>query len=250
MCKFGHVLRDADGWHLFYSNYDDGHGRNSVVRYANSDDGIRWQARNKGLIKGLDADVLRVADALYLMVYAPQGGFDANGTDIRLAVYNGRLPDLAKKPPLVPQESPSSTVSPINKLDVGYCLARWARPKDHGQAGICVSKPLYKKSKVEGGAVRIEFAHAKHLKSRDCGPLGRFGIAGQDRKWHWAQATIGGGTVSVSGTDVPQPVAMRCGWAANPVGANLLNGDGPQASLFRTGACKLMTEKQQQQQPK
>ena len=36
------------------------------------------------------------------MVYSPQGGFDANGTDIRLAVYNGRLPDLANKPPLVP----------------------------------------------------------------------------------------------------------------------------------------------------
>lgn len=114
MCKFGHVLRDDDGWHLFYSNYDDGHGGNSVVRYATSDDGIRWQARNKGLIKGLDADVLRLADDLYLMTYAPQGGFDAKGTDIRLAVYNGRLPDLAQKPPLVPEVPPKSTAPPKN----------------------------------------------------------------------------------------------------------------------------------------
>ncbi len=112
MCKFGHVLRDDDGWHLFYSNYDDGHGRNSTVRYATSNDGVRWQARNKGLIKGLDADVLRVADDLYLMIYGPQGGFDASGTDIRLAVYNGRLPDLAGKPPLVPEEPSQSTDNP------------------------------------------------------------------------------------------------------------------------------------------
>lgn len=112
MCKFGHVLRDEDGWHLFYSNYDDGHGRNSVVRYATSNDGTHWQARNKGLLKGLDADVLRVSDDLYLMVYAPQSGFDANGTDIRLAVYNGRLADLANKPPLVPEESSQSSATP------------------------------------------------------------------------------------------------------------------------------------------
>ena len=72
--------------------------------YATSDDGIHWQARNMGLVKGHDADVLRVADDLYLMVYSPQGGFDANGTDIRLAVYNGRLPDLVHKKPLVPAE--------------------------------------------------------------------------------------------------------------------------------------------------
>lgn len=104
MCKFGHVLRDDNGWHLFYSNYDDGHGRNSVVRYATSNDGIHWQARNKGLVKGLDADVIRLADDLYLMVYGPQGGFDASGTDIRLAVYNGRLPELVNKPPMVPTE--------------------------------------------------------------------------------------------------------------------------------------------------
>ncbi|MEI6178539.1 MAG: hypothetical protein WCS43_16735 [Verrucomicrobiota bacterium] len=106
MCKFGHVLRDDDGWHLFYSNFEDGHCSNSIVRYATSNDGIRWQARNKALIKGQDADVLRVADDLYLMVYSPQGGFDAKGTDIRLAVYNGRLPDLVNKPPLAPVEKP------------------------------------------------------------------------------------------------------------------------------------------------
>ena len=72
------------------------------MRYATSSDGIHWKARVKGLIKGQDADVLRIADDLYLMVYSPQGGFDANGTDIRLAVYNGRLPDLENKPPLAP----------------------------------------------------------------------------------------------------------------------------------------------------
>ena len=90
--------------------------------------------------------------------------------------------------------------------------------------------------------MRIELDHAKGLKSRDGGPLKRFEIAGVDRKWHWADAVIDGETVVVSNKDVPQPVAVRYAWAANPVGANLVNVDGLPASLFRTDDWKLITE--------
>jgi sialate O-acetylesterase len=137
-------------------------------------------------------------------------------------------------------------VHPINKRDVGYRLARWALSKDYGRTGFCISGPLYKGSKIEGSAVRIEFDHAKGLKSRDGGPLKRFEIAGEDCKWHWADATIDGETVVVSSKDVPQPVAVRYAWAANPEGANLVNGEGLPSSLFRTDDWKLMTEQQPQ----
>lgn len=137
-------------------------------------------------------------------------------------------------------------VHPINKRDVGYRLARWALAKDYGKTGFCISGPLYKGSKVEGGSVRIEFDHAKGLKSRDGGPLKRFESAGADRKWHWADATIEGETVVASSKDVPQPVAVRYAWAANPAGANLVNDEGLPASLFHTDDWKLMTEQERQ----
>ena len=99
--KFGHVLKNDEGWHMFYSNYIPPHGRKSVVRYAVSEDGLNWQAKNKALIYGLDADVLQVTDDLYLMTFAPKNHFDKKDADIRIAVYNGTLTDLASKPPFV-----------------------------------------------------------------------------------------------------------------------------------------------------
>lgn len=116
MKKFGHVLRDKDGWHMFYSNFVQPHCPNSITRYAYSSDGIHWEARNKTLLKGHDSEVLRVADDLYMMFYSPQNGFDREDTDIRLAVYNGTLSDLAHKSPFV--EIPESTSIVGESFDV------------------------------------------------------------------------------------------------------------------------------------
>jgi sialate O-acetylesterase len=65
-------------------------------------------------------------------------------------------------------------------------------------------------------------------------PLQRFAVAGADRKWHWAEASIDGETVVVHATQVPAPVAVRYAFATNPEGANLFNRDGMPASPFRT----------------
>jgi hypothetical protein len=110
MKKFGQVLRDENGWHMFYSNFVQPHCPNSITRYAYSEDGIHWQAKNKRLLKGHDSEVMKVADDLYPMLYSPQNGFDRKGCDIRLAVYHGSLTDLASKPPFIPEEKPTSLV--------------------------------------------------------------------------------------------------------------------------------------------
>lgn len=137
----------------------------------------------------------------------------------------------------------ANDIHPRNKKDVGDRLARWALAQDYGKKGIVVCGPLYKESKVEGQKVRISFDHAKGLKSRDGKALARFEIAGADQKWHWAEAVIEGESVLVSGKDVPKPVAVRYAWAANPSGANLVNGEGLPASLFRTDDWKLSTDR-------
>lgn len=136
----------------------------------------------------------------------------------------------------------ANDIHPTNKLDVGTRLARWALAKDYGKDGFLISGPIYKSTSIEGDKIKIEFDHAKGLKSRDGGPLKRFEIAGEDQKWFWADARIEGESVIVSSAEVAKPVAVRYAWASNPMGANLVNGEGLPASLFRTDAWKLKTE--------
>ena len=137
----------------------------------------------------------------------------------------------------------ANNIHPGNKLDVGERLARWALAKDYGRKDVVVSGPLYSGFSIKGAAIRVKFDYAKGLKSRDGKPLQRFEIAGKDQQWHWGKAVIEGSDVIVSSTDVPAPVAVRYAWDANPVGSNLVNGEGLPTSLFRTDDWKLSTEK-------
>ena len=89
---------------------------------------------------------------------------------------------------------------------------------------------------VEGAVARVRFTHAgSGLATTDHRPLRGFAIAGADRRFVWARAEVDGDTVIVSHPEVPQPVAVRYGWADNPE-CNLGNRDGFPASPFRTDA--------------
>ena len=65
------------------------------------------------------------------------------------------------------------------------------------------------------------------------GELTGFTIAGEDKKFYNATAKIEGETVVVSSDKVPNPKAVRYGWAKYPIG-NLWNKEGLPASPFRT----------------
>ena len=61
-----------------------------------------------------------------------------------------------------------------------------------------------------------------------------FMIAGDDKKFVWAEAAISGDTVIVSSKSVPRPAAVRYAWANKFDWANLFNADGLPAQPFRT----------------
>lgn len=126
-------------------------------------------------------------------------------------------------------------IHPKDKRTPGERLARWALAKDYGRT-LVWSSPLYKSSEIKGSQIIIHFEHVgEGLRTRDSGPLRRFEIAGEDKKWHWAEAEFAGkGSVAVHCADMLQPAAVRYAWAANPEGANLVNSDGLPASVFRT----------------
>jgi sialate O-acetylesterase len=140
----------------------------------------------------------------------------------------------------------ANDIHPRNKQDVGARLALWALAKEYGRKDVVCSGPLYKAHKVEGNSIRIEFddtggalmvGRKNGLEPTAEDPEAKltwFAIAGEDRKWHWADAKIDGETVVVSCPDVPNPVAVRYAYAMNPQGCNLYNRAGLPAAPFRT----------------
>lgn len=137
-------------------------------------------------------------------------------------------------------------IHPQNKQDVGDRLARWALHQTYKQKQIVPSGPLYKNFTVKDSRLRLRFNHIGSglmvgnkkglapVKEVTEGTLTNFSIAGKDKKWYWAKATIAGKTVLLSSSDVPAPVAARYCYTMNPVGANLYNKEGLPASPFRT----------------
>jgi sialate O-acetylesterase len=114
-------------------------------------------------------------------------------------------------------------------LDVGLRLARAARALSYGE-GIEYSGPIFRQATPEGSTIRAWFDHAKGLTAKGCAVAG-FEVAGVDRKFSPATATIEGDTVVASSPSVAEPVFVRCGWNNTPQ-CNLFNGDDLPASPF------------------
>jgi sialate O-acetylesterase len=126
----------------------------------------------------------------------------------------------------------AADIHPRNKQDVGKRLALQALAKTYGKE-VVAAGPEFKSAKVEGGAIRLGFdSVGGGLVAKD-GTLKSFSIAGEDKKFVWAEAKIDGETVVVSSPQVAKPVAVRYGWENNP-DATLFNKEGLPAGPFRT----------------
>ena len=126
----------------------------------------------------------------------------------------------------------ANDIHPRNKQEVGRRLALLACKQIHGK-DVVAHGPLAQATKFGAGKARLTFTEAGGLRARDDGAVTGFAIAGADKKWHWAKARIDGATVTVWSDSVKDPVAVRYGWADNPV-CNLVNGAGLPAPPFRT----------------
>lgn len=124
-------------------------------------------------------------------------------------------------------------VHPTDKIDVGHRLALAARALSYGET-IEYSGPLFRQTVPDNlagtGAMHVWFDHAKGLNAKG-GEVTGVEVAGKDGKFVAAKARIEGETILASSPDVPQPVAVRYGWANSPQ-CNLFNGEGLPASPF------------------
>jgi len=131
-------------------------------------------------------------------------------------------------------------IHPKRKEPVGVRLAIAARAIAYGEK-IEYSGPIYKSMIVKGDRVILYFDHVGSGLVAKGGELKGFTIAGEDRVFHPARASIYGSSVIVSSPEVARPVAVRYGWQNYPI-VNLYNREGLPASPFRTDDFPMVTK--------
>jgi sialate O-acetylesterase len=126
------------------------------------------------------------------------------------------------------------------KQPVGERLALCALANYYGQKVVYAGPTMVSVERLPG-AIRIHFAHADGGLVVKGTKLEEFAIAGEDRKWYWADARIEGDAVVVTSTSVPNPKEVRYAWQSNPA-ATLFNGAGLPAVPFRSDNWPGITE--------
>jgi sialate O-acetylesterase len=124
-------------------------------------------------------------------------------------------------------------IHPKNKQEVGRRLALRALAKDYGRE-IVFSGPVYRDVRFQNGKAHLSFDQiGGGLATNDGQPPSHFTVAGDDKKFHPAQAGIDGDRVIVSSDQVSDPKAVRYGFTSDAQ-PNLINKAGLPASSFRT----------------
>ena len=126
-----------------------------------------------------------------------------------------------------------NNIHPSKKKDVSRRLVMWAVKDIYGESNTICQGPHLEAMKFEENQVTLRFYRtygALMARGRD---LKGFTVAGKDRVFHPAKASIVGETVVLSSPRVPAPVAARYGWS-NWTEANLYNQANLPASSFRT----------------
>ncbi|NRA28078.1 MAG: hypothetical protein HRU10_12630 [Opitutales bacterium] len=128
----------------------------------------------------------------------------------------------------------TNDIHPRHKQVIGRRLARWALAD------------VYQKIDLRGGPepVEIRFEEAtalirfeqvgSGLKALNGNPLSGFLLAGEDRKFYEADATIESDVVKVTSESVSRPIAVHYAWHLNPIWANLGNEERLPAVPFKS----------------
>lgn len=127
-------------------------------------------------------------------------------------------------------------IHPHRKKEVGTRLALVAQNVAYGNSKVICYGPKYESMKIENGKIELSFnTSGSPMQFKGDGTISNFAVAGENKKYIWAQAKIENGKIIVWNDSVPNPVAVRYAWADNPENGQLLfNAEGLPASPFRT----------------
>ncbi|SNR64753.1 sialate O-acetylesterase [Maribacter sedimenticola] len=125
-------------------------------------------------------------------------------------------------------------IHPENKKDVGERMALAAFKLAYNE-DVVFSGPLYNGHTIENNKILLSFSYTgSGLITVDGGAPAQFAIAGEDKKFVWANAKIEDNKVIVWHNDISAPKYVRYAWSDNPDNANLYNKEGLPASPFTT----------------
>lgn len=126
-----------------------------------------------------------------------------------------------------------NSIHPANKKQGGERLAYLALAQTYGIKGFGAHSPNYESLTIDKNKAVIKFQHAEMGLTSFGKELKQFEIAGADKKFYPAKAVITGSSVTVSATEVKNPVAVRYAFKNFAVG-DLFGNDGLPVSSFRT----------------
>ncbi|MGF6849768.1 sialate O-acetylesterase [Chitinophaga sp. W3I9] len=132
-------------------------------------------------------------------------------------------------------------VHPANKHDVGYRLADWALGETYHRQGFSYKNPLFKEMMIKKDKVIISFENAQQGLSVRGDSLTELFIAGNDRQFYPARATVKKNTLMVWNNKVKQPVAVRYAFSNTAIG-NLFSKNGLPVVPFRTDHWEVPTK--------
>ncbi len=228
---------------------------------SNSNDGKVYAAKMEALINGWRKHWRRPDLPFYFTQLQCYGEPDPNNVgfaDLReaqtLFFLNADHVGMVAQHDLNPARP--AGIHPLNKLDPGRRLARWALAHEYSR-DIAFVGPIYKFHTIKGDTVRVQFEQrgpggglmvgskgleANAGQSPDAfvepaietpgEPLKHFRLAGTDKVWHHAEAVIDGNEVVVHSKAVPEPVGVQYAHNNSPIGANLYNRAGLPAIPF------------------
>ncbi|OYW75976.1 MAG: hypothetical protein B7Z37_10970 [Verrucomicrobia bacterium 12-59-8] len=194
----------------------------------------------------------------WIYVEKPSGGgcaFDYSRPMNRLAEKFAPLPEKIPAPPhpynshvafeqimkhknthMVISSDLGNGVHPPNKSGYGARAVQVALAVAYDKGNEYLGPQLASHS-IQEDKMKLSFKHmGKGLAFKNGDQLQGFMIAGEDKKFVWADAVIESDGVIVSSKDVPHPVAVRYAWSDAFQWANFFNKDGLPAQPFRTDA--------------
>ncbi|HVI44342.1 MAG TPA: sialate O-acetylesterase [Chitinophaga sp.] len=126
-------------------------------------------------------------------------------------------------------------IHPKNKQDVGKRLAMNALKNVYAQE-VVPSGPRFAAVKFVPGKALVSFTDtgSGFFVKDKYGYLRGFEVAGADKHFHYAKASIVNGNIEVYNEEVTNPVAVRYNWADDASDGNLYNREGFPAAPFRS----------------
>ncbi|MDQ8194056.1 sialate O-acetylesterase [Coraliomargarita sp. SDUM461004] len=123
-------------------------------------------------------------------------------------------------------------IHPADKKSVGVRLGNLALVEVYQKNLPSPYSPSFSHFDIEGATLRLHIDHADGLRLRGDN-LDGFAIKGAEGDWAWAEGSISGDEILLRNDSIGEPVAVRYGWATNPI-LSVENSTGLPLRPFRS----------------